>query len=194
MKRVIIVHCWGGTPDYCWYPWAKKELEAKGFQVTVPAMPETDEPKLAAWLPQLAQAIGTPDEETYLVGHSLGCPTIMRYLEQLPDGVRVGGVIFVAGFDNDLGFEELKNFFQTPLNLSQIRPKAARGFYNLHSDNDQYVPVENSKNLQAGLGGEAVILHNMGHFSGPVDNEASCTELPEVITAVEQLSKGGEAI
>lgn len=188
MKRAIIVHCWGGTPDYCWYPWLKKQLEAKGFQVTVPAMPETDEPKLAAWLPKLAQAIGTPDEETYLVGHSLGCITIMRYLEQLPDGIRVGGVAFAAGFANNLGFDELKNFFEVPVNFAEIRPKSAHGFYNIHSGNDQYVPLENSKKLQDALGGEAIVVPNRGHFSGPVDNEESCTELPEMLTAVEKLS------
>lgn len=27
--KVIIVHCWGGNPDHCWYPQTKRELEAK---------------------------------------------------------------------------------------------------------------------------------------------------------------------
>ncbi len=27
MKKVIIVHCWDGTPIYCWYPKVKKDLE-----------------------------------------------------------------------------------------------------------------------------------------------------------------------
>lgn len=31
MKRVILVHCWEGYPDYCWYPQTEKELEEKGF-------------------------------------------------------------------------------------------------------------------------------------------------------------------
>lgn len=190
MKRVIIVHCWGGTPDYCWYPWVKKALEAKGFKVDIPAMPETDEPKLALWLPKLIETIGQPDEELYLVGHSIGCATINRYLEQHPKGEQVGGVVLVAGFTDNLGFAELTNFFETPLNLANIRQKSAKGFMNIHSDDDQYVPTSYNKTLQDGLGGEAVILHQKGHFSGPVDNEASCTELPEVVEAIEQLSKG----
>src|SRR5688572_18578216 len=36
-------------------------------------MPETDEPKLKLWLPKLIETIGQPDEELYLVGHSIGC-------------------------------------------------------------------------------------------------------------------------
>ena len=56
MKRAVIVHCWDGYPEYCWYPYVKKELEAKGFEVTVPAFPETDKPNLAKWLPVLQKA------------------------------------------------------------------------------------------------------------------------------------------
>jgi hypothetical protein len=46
MKRAVILHCWGGKSDYAWYPWAKTELEKQGYQVTVPDMPNTDNPKL----------------------------------------------------------------------------------------------------------------------------------------------------
>lgn len=187
MKRVVIVHCWSGTPQYCWYPWVKRQLEAGGFTVEVPSMPETDEPKLKLWLPKLIETIGQPDEELFLIGHSIGCATIMRYLEQLPQGQKVGGVVLVAGFTDDLGFPELSNFYQTSLDFATIREKSVKGFVNIHSDDDQYVPLRNSHELKKHLGGEAIILHAKGHFSGPLDNEDSCTELPEVVTATERL-------
>jgi predicted alpha/beta hydrolase family esterase len=189
MKRAIIVHCWGGVPQYCWYPWAKNELEARGFTVEVPAMPETDLPKQKLWVPALAKLIGEPNEELFLVGHSIGCAAIMRYLEQLPADKKVGGVVFVAGFTDALGIDEIANFFATPLDLAKIRPKSVHGFMNIHSDNDPYVPVIHSTNLKTGLGGEAIVLHGKGHFSGPIDNEASCTELPEVISAITRLTQ-----
>ena len=47
MNRVIIIHCWEGYPEYCWYPQTKKELEKEGFEVRVPEMPETISPKLS---------------------------------------------------------------------------------------------------------------------------------------------------
>ena len=191
MKRAVIVHCWSGTPQYCWYQWVKDQLEPQGFQVEVPAMPETDEPKLKLWLPKLIETVGQPDEELYLVGHSIGCATIMRYLEQLPEGQKVGGVVLVAGFTNDLGFDELKNFYDSPLDFTKIREKSVKGFVNIHSDDDQYVPLSNSGDLKKHLGGEAIVLHSKGHFSGPLDNEDSCTELPEVVEAVKKLSSEG---
>src|SRR3989338_4451975 len=111
MKRAIIIHCWEGVPEYCWYPQTKKDLEGLGFQVEVPAMPDTDMPKFGPWMEKLRKAVGTPDEELYLIGHSLGCITIMKYLEGLPDGVRIGGAIFVGGYMRSLGYEETENFF-----------------------------------------------------------------------------------
>lgn len=188
MKRAVIVHCWSGTPDYCWYPWVKQQLEAKGFEVIVPAMPDTDEPELAKWLPHLIKTVGTPDEDTFLIGHSIGCATIMRYLEQLPEGQKVGGVVLVAGFTHNLGMDQLANFYQTPLDFEKIRSSTAKGFVNIHSNNDQYVPVDQSPMLKEKLGGEAIMLHAKGHFSGPVDKEESCIELPEVVVAIEKLA------
>lgn len=183
MKRAIIVHCWDGYPEYCWYPQTKKELEAKGFEVTVPAMPETDMPKLSLWLPMLTEVVGTPDEELYLIGHSAGCITIMRYLEGLTDTQNVGGVVFVAGFTDNLGFDELTNFFETPINFDKIQTKT-KHFVAIASDNDPFVPLKHIDIFKEKLGAEVIIKHNMKHFSGEVDDEESCTSLPEVIQAI----------
>src|SRR3972149_7057895 len=95
MKRVFIVHRWGGSPTADWYPWLKKELEKKGFVVFVPEMPTPDAPKIKSWVETLRKAVGSPDKDTYLVGHSIGCQTILRYLETLRLNERVGGVVFV---------------------------------------------------------------------------------------------------
>lgn len=183
MKRAIIVHCWDGYPKYCWYPYVKKELEARGFKVMVPAFPETDAPKLDKWLPVLKEAANTPDKDLYLIGHSVGCITILRYLESLAPKQKVGRVVFVAGFTDDLGFEELKNFFATPINFEKIKQKSNR-FVAIHSDDDPYVPLKHGDIFKEKLGAELIVKHNFKHFSGPVDKEESCTELPEVVESV----------
>ena len=188
MKRAIIVHCWGGTPNYCWYPTVKHELEKQDFVVEVPAMPETDEPKLKLWLPKLQETIGEPSEELYLIGHSAGCVTIMRYLEQLPEGTKIGGIVLVAGFTDNLGFDELSNFFQTPLDVPALKNKLVNVAVLIHSDDDPYVPVSFGEELRDNLGGELVVLHGLKHMSGPVDNEDSCDQLPSVIEAITKLS------
>lgn len=185
--KVIIVHCWDGYPKYCWYPQTKKELEEKGFEVLVPEMPETSLPKLSLWLPKLQKTVGDPHEKVFLVGHSAGVITILRYLELLKNGQRIGGAVLVAGFTDDLGFDELKNFYKTPLNFEKIKSKA-KNFVAIHSYNDPYVDVKYGDIFKEKLGAEFIVKNNMGHFSGPVDNEESTTSLPDVTTSIIRMS------
>lgn len=188
MKRAIIVHCWEGYSEYCWYPWVKKELETKGFQVEVPAFPETENPKMDRWVSKLQEVIGEPDERLYLIGHSLGCATIMRYLEALDENQRVGGVVFVAGFTENVGYAEIQNFFETPIDLEKIKTKTKNGFFAIHSDDDPYVDLKYADIFKEKLEAEIIIKHNAKHFSGAIEGEESCIELPEVIKAVEKLA------
>ncbi|OGM11923.1 hypothetical protein A2Z22_01675 [Candidatus Woesebacteria bacterium RBG_16_34_12] len=183
MKRVVIVHCWEGYPKYCWYPQTKRELEKKGFSVEIPEMPETKNPNLNKWLPKLKKTIKNPDENLYLVGHSLGCITIMRYLESLKDDERVSGVVFVAGFTDDLGYKELTNFFTQAIDFERIKKKS-NTFYAINSDNDPYVSIKYGKELEEKLGARLIIKHKMGHFSGPIDDEKSCKSLPYVTQSI----------
>ena len=101
-KRAFIIHGWGSYPEEGWLLWLKKELEKKGFLVAVPSMPDTENPKIDSWVNHLSDIVGEPDVNTYLVGHSIGCQAIMRYLEEL-DGKRIGGTVFVAGWFNLVG-------------------------------------------------------------------------------------------
>jgi uncharacterized protein len=192
MKRVIIVHCWDGYPEYCWYPYVKKELEARGFRVEVPAFPETAKPKLDQWLPMLKEIVGNPDEDLYLIGHSLGCATIMRYLESLGESETVGGVVFVAGFsdvdDPKLDFEEIKNFFETPLDLEKIKSKSKNGFVAIQSDDDPFVDLKYAEIFKEKMGAEVIIKHQAKHFAGADEGEEACLVLPEVVQSIEKLA------
>ncbi|OGC80072.1 hypothetical protein A2943_01685 [Candidatus Adlerbacteria bacterium RIFCSPLOWO2_01_FULL_51_16] len=176
-KRVFIAHGWDGTPEEGWFPWLKQELEKKGFEVTVPQLPDTGNPRIGNWVPALAKAVGTPDDQTYLVGHSMGCQTIARYLETLPEGQKVGGAVFVAGFFKhltDIDDKETEDhWLKAPIDLSKVKshlPKSVAIF----SDNDPWVPLDNQDDFKNKLGSEIVIEHNKLHFSG----SEGTTELP----------------
>lgn len=177
MKQVIIVHCWGGNPNHCWYPQTKRELKTHGFEVLVPAMPETENPKLNRWLPKLREIAGAPNEDLYLVGHSLGCATIMRYLESLKLGERIAGAVFVAGFTDNI-------------DLATIKTKANQ-FVAINSDDDPYVPLKYGYILEKELGAKLIIKHKMGHFSGPADQPGSCISLPDVTESILEMTKKG---
>lgn len=186
MKRVIIVHGWDGFPEEGWFPWLKEELEAKRFEVVVPQMPDASNPRIEAWVPKLAEAVGVADEETYFVGHSMGCKTICKYLEGLPEGVSVGGAVFVAGWLKRLtgleGNDEErmgKEWLDASLDFSKVRLHL-KNCVAIFSDDDPYVPLDNQDTFKNELNCYIHIQHGMGHFSG----STGTTELP---IALEQL-------
>lgn len=182
-KQAILVHGWEGTPWGGWRPWLKKELEKHGFKVIMPAMPETDTPTLEKWLSHLQAVVGTPDEQTYFVGHSLGCITILRLIESLKDNEQVGGAVLVAGFGHNLEYEGYKNelisFFANPVDWEKIK-KHCKGFVALHSDNDPWVPIKHNQLFKEKLGAEGIIEHNKIHY-GDDDN---ILEVPTVLASV----------
>ncbi|TSC62215.1 MAG: hypothetical protein G01um101448_539 [Parcubacteria group bacterium Gr01-1014_48] len=169
-KRVFIVHGWDGYPDEGWFPWLKQELEQRGFQVHVPAMPNPAKPKISAWVTHLAKNVGDVDEHTFFIGHSIGCQTILRYMESLSSNKKVGGVVFVAPFFTlNLKTNEEKSialpWLETPMDFEKIKQHATR-FFALFSDNDNDVPIENKTLFEQRLGAVTAVEHNKGHFSG----------------------------
>lgn len=187
-KRVFIIHGWDGYPEEGWFPWLKTELEKNGFQVQVPAMPEPAEPKIKAWVSHLSKIVGEVEENTYFVGHSIGCQTILRYLEGLPADKKVGGVVLVAGWiqrlDGDLSPEELAvatPWLKTPIDLEKVRTKS-HYFVAVFSDNDKWVRLseENREIFAGGLGARIVVERNKGHFSG----SDGVKELPVALEAI----------
>ncbi len=192
MKKVIIVHGWDGYPEEGWFPWLKKELEARGFAVTVPQLPDAHSPSIEKWVPALADAVGVADEQTYFVGHSMGCQTVVRYLESLPEGTKVGGAVFVAGFFKRLTLEEDpevqaidRHWLGAPIDLRKVKSHILKSVA-IFSDNDPYVPLDNQDDFREKLGSEIIIEHNKGHFSGPSDK---IFKLPIVLEKIRELAE-----
>lgn len=190
-NRVIIVHGWDGNPEEGWFPWLKRELESRGCEVIVPQLPFPEEPRIARWVPALREAVGEVDERTFLVGHSMGCQTIARFLEDLPSEKIAGGVIFVAGFfteltgleDDDLVRDVVKEWLTTPVDFDRVRAHTKKSVA-VFSDNDQYVPLTNQERYKKDLDAEIIIEHGKGHFSG----SQGVYELPIVLEKLIQLT------
>lgn len=170
-KKIFIVHGWDGGPDKDWMPWAKRELEKERYDVVLLSMPDPDYPKINAWVEYLRKEVGRPDEDTILVGHSMGCQTILRYLETLQEGEKIDRVVLVAGFGQYLtGLTEEEKivagpWVETPIDFEKIKAKA-NSFVAIFSDNDPYVPFEeNSRLFKKKLGARVIIQKDKGHFT-----------------------------
>ena len=160
-------------------PWLKAELEAKGFAVSVPAMPSPNEPRVDEWVAAIGREIGEAEDDCILVGHSLGCIAILRYIERAKK--KVAGAVMVAGFAGKLGgeFSILDNFFAPQLDFERVKEMCPK-FVAIFSDNDPYVPVSQEKIFREKLGAATMVLHARGHFS----SSEGTVKLPEALQAV----------
>ncbi len=187
-KRVILIHGWEGTPDKGWKVWLKEQLEPKGIKVLIPTMPETNTPTLEKWVSHLTSVIGSPDENTFLVGHSLASITILRYLESLQEGQQIGGAIFVAGFGTDLEYDgynqEVSNFFTTPINWGKVK-KRCKHFVAFNSTDDPLVKPKHNKLFEEKLDAKAIMQSNMKHYS----ESEGIIEVPSILKEVLQMIK-----
>jgi len=185
MKRVFIIHGWGGNPDEPMLKWVRESLETKDLEVIAPLMPHPDVPTIDDWVKHLAEIIKNPDTDTVLIGHSVGCQTILRFLETLPEDKKVGKVILIApwivlsveNLAEDEDPEIAKPWMETPIDFEKIKSHS-ENFSGIFSDNDPFVPLPvNEILLREKLGAKTTILKNKGHFT----EGDKVTELPEVL-------------
>jgi uncharacterized protein len=191
MKRVFIVHGWDGFPEEGWFPWLKAELERRGFSVTVPAMPNPQEPRPETWVPHLAEVVGKPDSQTYFVGHSMGCQTILRYAAALSKDAKIGGAVCVAGFNTltniDADGEAVRSaWLDVPLDAEKVKKIIPR-IGAIFSPTDKWVPLENEKWFKEKLGAQTLVIDGQGekgHFSG----SDGVKQLPEALSMLLEMA------
>lgn len=176
------MHGWAGGPSGDWIAWAKQAFGAKGFAVVAPEMPDTLHPNIEAWVSYLRDLVGKPDSNTFFVGHSIGCQTILRYLETI--STQVGGAVFVAGW---FGLENLESeevaklaepWLTTSINLEKVRAVLPKSVL-LISSNDDYGAYELNVKKFTELGSRIVVLQDAGHITA----SDGFTELPQLIEA-----------
>ena len=96
MKKIIIAHGWAGSPDEPMLKWIREQMQSSGYEVVAPLMPHPDTPTIEDWVSALGEATGEVNEDTYFVGHSVGCQNVIRFIEILPTDKKVGGVLLIA--------------------------------------------------------------------------------------------------
>jgi len=185
-KRLFIIHGWNFNPKMHWYSWIKKEFEKKGFKVEVPVMPNTSKPEINAWVSHLKKIVGELNEDTYFIGHSIGCQTIMRFLEKENYNGKIGKVIFVAGWFKlgNLEDEEVKEianpWINTPINFNKVKEKISNLTVFLSSNEPYNYIEENKMTFEEKLKAKVIILDNKGHFT----EEDGVNKLPEVLKEI----------
>jgi predicted alpha/beta hydrolase family esterase len=156
---VLVVHAFGGHPAKFWYP-RLREFISGTADVEVLSMTNAHTPKISAWVADLAsrtataaseaqEAAGCSPRDVFLVGHSVGCQAIVRFLalsgtSQVFAGgwLRLGGVLLVAAWFAVLDpWETIEPWCTTPFDCAAARTALGGSpMQVLLSDNDKYTP------------------------------------------------------
>lgn len=180
MRSVFIFHGTGGNPQGNWFPWLKKELEQKDYQVFVLKFPNPENPSFTAWFDLLQNYKQYIDDQTIMVGHSLGGLFLLRVLERLSNPIFAAffvsapiGIKPIRYYDSDYRFSGFS------FNWQLIKSKA-ENFSVFHSDNDPYVSLANGKELAKKLGVQLHFIPNAGHLNA----ESGYTKFDELLQEI----------
>lgn len=142
------------------------ELEKKGIYACAPPMPGFDNPSCAKWINEIERYAGQETmDEIYLVGHSLGATSILRYLENTDNKLVISGAVLVSTPTEKTANKNLDGFFKSPFNFGSIKSNC-KSFSIIHGDDDNHVPINQGINLAKALNVPLIVIPNGGHLSG----------------------------
>ncbi len=183
MKKVFMVHGFGREPNGGWRPWLMGKLARIDVWAFSLAMPTPREPKKDEWVAEISRSIGLPNEDTFLIGHSLGVPAILNYVESLPVNSKIGGLVLVSGIINVIPEKDkyipINHFFDKKFDYEKIK-KICKNFIIIHGDNDANVPFVQAKELANNLSCDLIPVKNGGHLNG----NSGWYELPEAFDSL----------
>jgi len=184
MKNVYLIHGWDGSPTNCWFPWLKNQLESLGFTTKALKMPHPANPTIKDWVETLEKNIKSPNKDTILIGHSIGCQTILRYLEK--NNIRVGSCFFVAPWlhltneeDPEEAMAIARPWLETPIDFKKVKSHCPT-FVALFSDDDPVVPVSDAKLFQKHLSAKIIIEHAKSHYDIQSTNPTLLKEIKKL--------------
>lgn len=180
-----MVHGLNGSPNGGWRPWLMGELAKKDIYACALPMPTPDKPEKSEWIRTIKDAVRIPSEEIFLVGHSLGVPAILRYLETLGKDQKIGGVVLVSGpvFEiKKAGYEEVNAFLNGSFDFEHIK-NVCKNFIIIHGDNDTSVPFSDGEYLAKSFSCDLILIPNGGHLNG----SAGWRKLPQLLESLEKM-------
>src|SRR3989338_1019816 len=164
----VILHGYGGSPEKDFFPWLKKELQTRGYNVQVPILPHADK-AMAVEKSDMEALFNNVrfDMNTVLIGHSLGAIVAIKALEKLEHPIRklvlVGGFLEPKFRDKDRAFASTFNW---EFDFKKIQTNA-KNIIILHDRNDHAIPENQGRKLYEALGGKLVEpVPKESHFTG----------------------------
>ncbi|TKI70998.1 serine hydrolase family protein [Sulfurimonas crateris] len=177
MKRVLILHGWGGSNFPHWQSWLASEIAKDYGCVSFLKFSDADFPNKNKWLVQLTKELQDfkPD---IVICHSVA-NTLWFHLCHEGKTEEIENLFLVVPPSMKCDIEELKSFFpcKIPTNLH------AKNSLLITSTDDPYMTRQEADELQKALGIEMLILKNAGH----VNSDSGYGEWPWMLETINNL-------
>jgi len=174
-KKALFIHGFEGNGGNWWFPWLRKELEAKGIKVISPTLSTSAHPTVASWLEELAPLVKDFGPNDIVVGHSLGSNAALQLVQKMNRNI---GHLFLVGSaighprnekhwkwirDNWTGsdIDALEAFWKAKLNYSKVG-KLSSSVMLIRSVDDEIIPKDTHENLPESFLQEE--WNGYGHF------------------------------
>ncbi|MBT3280623.1 MAG: serine hydrolase family protein [Campylobacteraceae bacterium] len=169
MKKVLILHGWGGSDFPHWQAWSASELIKENYTVSFPQLPNKDFPDFNEWMKYLEKEFNhfKPD---IVVCHSLANILWFHFVNKF-NIEPIDKLMLVAPVTQKCDIEELKTFFPYPI----VNDLKAKEIIMVGSTNDPYMSVDEAIDLQSSLNIGLKILDDAGHINADSGfGELSC--------------------
>lgn len=163
--RIILVHGYKASPQTNFWPWLKRELTDRRFEVLMPELPTPETPDRDVWTKALLEAVGPLSDQDIVVGHSLGGAAALRLLEAAEARTTPHACVLVSTpwLIKD---EKFSGFFLTDLDHDVLMWRASK-FVVVHAKDDKVIPLAHADRYAQVFHAELVAPEAGGHFDGP---------------------------
>ncbi|WP_196890352.1 RBBP9/YdeN family alpha/beta hydrolase [Aureivirga marina] len=159
--KIIVVHGYTATANSNFFPALKAELENENVEVQVLNLPNSMHPVFEDWINYLAKEIPHYDENTIFVGHSLGCVSILNFLQKKE--IKIRGLYLVSGFVEEVPIPELEPFVKPKIDYAKIMKIAfIRVVYS--AKDDYIIPYKLTEKMAEKLRARFILLEEGKHF------------------------------
>lgn len=164
------------TYDKHWIPWAKEKLEAEGYKVVAPLMPNPWTPDYKAFRAEFEK--NPVSEEDILIGHSCGSAFLVRWLGDTKCVVKK--LILVAPWKipktEDPIYTEYYGY-----EIDQTISQRVKEISMFTSDDEEDDGKKSVQMFHEALGGKLIDLPKHGHYTM---GDMGTTEFPELLEEV----------
>lgn len=158
MKKVLILHGWGGSDYPHWQAWVASELIKENYTVSFPPLPNRENPTLEEWMDTLKKEFDHFKPDIVLC-HSLANVLWFHFVTKY-EIENIQKLMLVAPVSKKT-IDEVKSFYPYPIPNDLKSDEIIM----VGSTNDPYMSVEEAISLQSELNIGLKILDDAGHIN-----------------------------